>query len=1528
MTQFSSLLIGDGPLLVQCGERLLARGNSIACVVTGNPDIRNWAGEKGLRVETSGKDLENRISDIQIDWLLSISNLSLIPDAVLSKAARGAVNFHDGPLPRYAGLNAPLWALMNRETQHGVSWHLIEGGVDEGDILEQRLFDLTPDDTALSVNTKCYGAAIESFDAVLNQLEGEALKLAPQDLSRRNYCAGTDRPEAAAHLDFNRSADDLVALVRALDHGGYENPLALPKIAMNGRIICVGSAEAVPFEGAAPAVGTVIEVTDEALTIATTENAIRLADLREIDGQPAKIKAASGDISPMLSSDQAADITSQLAAVVKRENHWRAALKMWANTSLPMITDAHSDPAYRTKAITLTGAQEPTALLALIAGFVARQNQATVANIAFDTRAQNAGGYLNDWAPLRFEVENDSYDAAVTAFQNQVESTKGRGSFASDLVLRIPDISAPDPTIGFTLSGGKVARSALTFDLSDGVHVHWDSGRLNDAGCDLIIARLQHFAATIAKGGLPFSALPVMPDAERSMITKDWNDTTTSYDPTPVHQQFEAQVARTPDAVAVVFEGQSLTYAALNGQANKVAHVLVQMGVKAETLVGLYMERSVDLLIGALAIQKAGGAYVPLDPAFPVDRIAHYIKDSGAPVILTHAAKVDALPDHDAEVLVFDMDARISDAETGNIDSAVKGENLAYMIYTSGSTGVPKGVMVEHRNVANFFAGMDYRIKRDENSVWLALTSLSFDISVLELFYTLARGFKLVISGDESRSLVSSGQMAITDRHLDFSLFYWGNDDGPGPRKYKLLLDGAKFADTHGFSAVWTPERHFHAFGGPYPNPSITGAAVAAVTNNIAVRSGSCVAPLHHPARIAEEWAVIDNLTNGRAGLGIASGWQPDDFVLRPENTPPENKAAMYDSIKILRKLWRGEAVEFPRKDGSMHAVITQPRPVSKELPIWVTIAGNPQTWVEAGELGTNVLTHLLGQSVAEVGEKIKLYHQALRDNGHDPKDFNVTLMLHTYVASDREEAREVARGPMKEYMGAAAGLIKQSAWDFPAFKRPKGVKNSFELNLELLSGDELEAILDFAFERYFEDSGLFGTIDDCLARCEQLKRIGVDEIGCLIDYGIAPETVMEGLKPLAEVLKRTNAPVEIDPEDFSIAAQIARHKVTHLQCTPSMARMLVMNDEAGQALRQVQHLMIGGEALPGALVHDLQGLSDAHIENMYGPTETTIWSTTETALGDTGLVNIGRPIANTQVYILDDGGNVVPVGSAGELCIGGAGVTRGYWQREDLTNDRFIADPFSDGGRLYRTGDLVRWRTDGKIDFLGRLDNQIKLRGYRIEIGEIESRLEEIDGINQAIVILREDTPGDKRLVAYLQASSAVKDVEIRADLSSNLPDYMLPAHFVRLEQFPLTPNKKIDRKALPAPQRVAAVVQDYAAPTTGHDAQIADIWSRILGIGKVGARDSFFELGGHSLLAVQAHREIRETLGVPKLSITDIFRFPVLSDLSERIESLNGKVSVPAQDTEKQQEKVQARSDAMSKRRAMRAARQKQTS
>jgi hypothetical protein len=289
-----------------------------------------------------------------------------------------------------------------------------------------------------------------------------------------------------------------------------------------------------------------------------------------------------------------------------------------------------------------------------------------------------------------------------------------------------------------------------------------------------------------------------------------------------------------------------------------------------------------------------------------------------------------------------------------------------------------------------------------------------------------------------------------------------------------------------------------------------------------------------------------------------------------------------------------------------------------------------------------------------------------------------------------------------------------------------------------------------------------------------------------------------------------------------------------------------------------------------------------------------------------------------------------LPVGMAGELWIGGDGVTRGYLGRDDLTADRFRPDPFRAGGRIYGTGDLVRWRADGRLDFVGRADAQVKLRGYRIELGEIEAALEGCTGVAQAVVLAREDTPGDMRLVAYLRGTATPEAA--RAHLATHLPAHMIPSHVVVLEHFPLTPNRKVDRKALPAPETEVKAPRPAAAPKPVTPANtierdIAAIWARILGVAEIGAQDSFFDLGGHSLLAVQAHREIRSTLAVDRLSITDIFRCPKLATLAARVAELRGDAPPTPANTPAPAPgpgRADARTDAMARRRAMRAARQ----
>lgn len=337
---------------------------------------------------------------------------------------------------------------------------------------------------------------------------------------------------------------------------------------------------------------------------------------------------------------------------------------------------------------------------------------------------------------------------------------------------------------------------------------------------------------------------------------------------------------------------------------------------------------------------------------------------------------------------------------------------------------------------------------------------------------------------------------------MKFSIFYFA--DGASARDgglYRLLIDGARFADEHGFEAVWTPERHFHSFGGPYANPSLTSAAVAAVTTRVKVRAGSVVAPLHHPLRIAEEWSMVDNLSGGRAGVAFAPGWNPVDFAFSPQSYA--NRARVVaETVDQVRSFWTGEPAEVVDGKGQARQVQLRPRPVQKELPIWITSGGSPQTFETAGRLGAGVLTHLFDQDIHDLAQKIEVYRRAAEASSARP---NVVVMLHTLLGTSRQEVRSLVQAPMKEYLRSSLDLMSRMSAE--------------DEDLDPALVEELmNELLDQAFERYFAHGALFGTVEDGQKRIEELRAVGVDEVACLIDFGLPDSTVMEGLRHLRDL--------------------------------------------------------------------------------------------------------------------------------------------------------------------------------------------------------------------------------------------------------------------------------------------------------------------------------------------------------------------------------------------------------------------------
>ncbi|MCY9048995.1 non-ribosomal peptide synthetase DhbF [Bacillus inaquosorum] len=375
--------------------------------------------------------------------------------------------------------------------------------------------------------------------------------------------------------------------------------------------------------------------------------------------------------------------------------------------------------------------------------------------------------------------------------------------------------------------------------------------------------------------------------------------------------------------------------------------------------------------------------------------------------------------------------------------------------------------------------------------------------------------------------------------------------------------------------------------------------------------------------------------------------------------------------------------------------------------------------------------------------------------------------------------------------------------------------------------------------------------------------------------------SALELYLPLISGAQIVIAQKETIREPQALAQMIEYFDINIMQATPTLWHALVTNEP--EKLRGLR-VLVGGEALPSGL---LQALHELHcpVTNLYGPTETTIWSAAAfLEEGLKGVPPIGKPIWNTQVYVLDNGLQPVPPGVVGELYIAGTGLARGYFRCPDLTAERFVADPYGPpGARMYRTGDQARWRADGSLDYIGRADHQIKIRGFRIELGEIDAVLAKHPDIEQAAVVVREDQPGDKRLVAYVVAASAIDTAELRRYVGASLPDYMVPAAFVEMDELPLTPNGKLDRKALPAPD-LSTSVSDRG-PRTPQEEILCDLFAEVLGLARVGIDDSFFELGGHSLLAARLMSRIREVMGA-ELGIAKLFDEPTVAGLAAHLD------------------------------------------
>jgi natural product biosynthesis luciferase-like monooxygenase protein len=427
-------------------------------------------------------------------------------------------------------------------------------------------------------------------------------------------------------------------------------------------------------------------------------------------------------------------------------------------------------------------------------------------------------------------------------------------------------------------------------------------------------------------------------------------------------------------------------------------------------------------------------------------------------------------------------------------------------------------------------------------------TRLMVESSALDAFVFLALLWSLG-SGAEIGFMPEPKRARSRESALAFSvLFFSSNQEDHGAAKYDLLLRAAQFADQHGFEAVWVPERHFHPVGGLFPNPSVVAAALAALTKRIRLRAGSVVLPLHHPIRVAEDWAVVDNLSGGRVDLSVARGWNPNDFVLSPDTYSQDNRL-MLDRLETIRSLWRGNSIAWPNALGESASVRIYPLPVQRELTCWMTCMGNADRFREAARHRANILTMLYNQTLDDLAEKVRVYREVYPEG-------RITLMLHAFVQQDLETVRKAVRQPFMDFIKSTISLHQHGA-------KVNGIEKSEE---------EKDRIAQFAYERYFRTGALFGTPESCGELVEKIRAAGVDELACQVDFGVAPEAVLESLPFLSE-LKDRSAVAPGQNADYR--ELLEQQQATHFLCRAETSRQL------GQSLPGIR--VICGPDVSGA---------------------------------------------------------------------------------------------------------------------------------------------------------------------------------------------------------------------------------------------------------------------------------------------------------------------------------------------------------
>ncbi len=805
---FSCYIIGETSLAQTCGEHLLQHGHTIHGIASPNSTVLQWAEERGIARCTAADTLGSFLQQHPFDYLFSIVNNTVLPERILKLPRQLAINYHDALLPRYGGIHATSWAIMQHDKEHGITWHVMKPRIDAGAVLKQRAVTVTANETAASLNLKCYQAAAGAFAELVGELAAGTVTETQQDLARRTYMPRYKRPPMGCLIDWRRDAKDIDGLVRALDFGQADNPLGVAKIAAGDAFLIVSRLAVLEDKtGAAP--GTILAVGGEGVRVATGTQDVLLKDLRRLDGSACPVERLAGNsrFAPgvrMLCPDTETErkLTDLWGELCRHESFWLNRLMSLTPVALPdmRLAESKSEKGIRIFRHAVSKQLRSTAehsaaecrdvVCGLFGAFLARHTGMSAFSIGFDVKAVSgvSGGWENLFAPvvpLTFAFDPaQPLRLQVGAAVAEIASVRRHVTWALDMKARYAGLEGgafhmpvtavyADECDAITLS----PEADLTLVVGHGgeeYHLVIRATAIDPVYAESIDKQFQTFLASAAASlDTELSRVPLASLEDEQTMIYAWNDTGQEFNHSIcMHQLFEMQAERQPDAAATVYNNSTLTYGELNRQANRIARYLIRTGVKSGALVGVCLERSHDMIAGLLGILKARAAYVPLEPSYPRERIAAIVRTAGIKTIVTQESCAPLVSDTGTNTVVFGRDTEPiqEEAPSPNVAGKSKPDDIAYVIFTSGSTGTPKGVVVTHQPVINLFEWAYRTCGFTADDTVLFVTALSFDLSVFDIFGILGCGGTIHIAGDSQRKdvrylahMLCEGQITFWD---------------------------------------------------------------------------------------------------------------------------------------------------------------------------------------------------------------------------------------------------------------------------------------------------------------------------------------------------------------------------------------------------------------------------------------------------------------------------------------------------------------------------------------------------------------------------------------------------------------------------------------------------------------------------------------------------------------------------------------------------------------------------------------------